>query len=477
MNRRRVRSPADFAAWAEERAPGLAFAGPDPHYGIGLESLVAGYRIASIDAPSAVDILRARGVDVFALDATPDAMASLGADGDRSTQFLLDQPQTVAFLKRAATTPLLVFKTSHAIETICRQHGWSLLGAPARLSRRWENKVLFREIAERLSLRQPPGSVVALATATYADLARSLGPRIVMQAAHGFSGARTYDVTDAASFDKAREALRSRHARATAFVPGTPLTQNACVTARGVACSAPFLQVTGEPGLTRHPLGSCGNDWAAMALLGLDPAPFAAMAGTVGQALAREGYRGIFGLDFVLGDDGEVYLIEVNPRLVASIALHTQLELAAGLLPLLARHVLSFLDPDADDAPLDAHLAPLEGAQVILHNLAPGPRRVEGSLVTGVYRWLALTEELALMRPAVRVDAVQVPGEMLVLAPARGRLVGGGQAWGRIQTRQRIVDAAGRLVPEIARAVDVLREAARLAEGDPPAARGTARRA
>lgn len=470
----RVRSPSDLAHWAERHASGLVFAGPDPHYGIGLEALIPGYRIVSIDAPPALDILRARGVDVFALSTAADVAPTAGADGERSTSDLLASPQTATFLnRRSAAAPeavagdpieggpvhLLVFKSSHSVETLCREHGWTLLCAPAKLARHWENKVIFRRLADELGLPQPPGMAVDLGEARYADIATTLGPRFVLQAAHGYSGARSFDIADLEAFRAAVAALRGRTVRATTFVPGLPLTLNACVTARGVAVGAPFLQVTGDPGLTRYPLGACGNDWSAAAEMNLDPVPFVAIAQTVGRAMAKQGYRGIFGLDFVLAEDQSLVVIEVNPRLVASIALYTQLELLAGRLPLLARHILAFVDPDADAAPLDAHLEAVAGAQVILHNLAPEARRVHGSLLTGVYRWLEMAAELALMRPAVRVDAIEVPGEMLALAPARGGRVSGGQAWGRIQVRRRVLGSDGRLAPEIARAIQAFGEA------------------
>ncbi len=178
------------------------------------------------------------------------------------------------------------------------------------------------------------------------------------------------------------------------------------------------------------------------ARLDLDPAPFAAVADRVGGALAAGGYRGVFGLDFVLGEDGELYVIEVNPRLVASIALYAQLELAAGRLPLLARHVLAFLAPDLDDAPLDAHWAPVDCAQVILHNLGGHTARVEGNLRSGL-----LADVSGHGGPAVRMEAAHVSaagtGDVLLLAPGRGRVVGAGQELARLQGRGAMTTSYG----------------------------------
>lgn len=466
MTRRSVRTIDDFAAWAAVHARGLAFAGPDPHYAIGLENLVPGYRVASLTAPPALGILAAQGIDVFALADTADADADV--DAEPSTVTLLSDPATAAFIDagphRTGSTGaprLMIFKSSHALEVLCRERGWDLLCAPAIVARRWENKITFRELAGDLGLPQPPGLAIDdLAEATYAAVAGRLGPRFVLQAAHGFSGARTFLATDAETFDVAVRAIRARRARATAFVDGVPLTLNACVTSRGVAVGAPCVQITGDSRLTRYPLGSCGNDWTAAREIDLDPAPFVDIARPVGEALAREGYGGVFGLDFVRGEDGRLWVIEVNSRLVASIALFTQLELAAGRLPLLARHVMAFVDPEADDAPLDVHLEPVDGSQVILHNVSDEARRIERQADTGVYRIDPASGSLSYSRPAVRVEAAHGPGEMLVLAPQAGRVVGAGQAWGRIQMRGRAVDGDGRLLPALVAAIaDVARAA------------------
>lgn len=401
--------------------------------------------MVSVDAPPALALLARRGVETFALDDEND----VPGQESRSVQSLLRSSAALAFIHRRAPVRLMVFKTNALVERICGDHGWDLLAAPAGLSRRWENKLAFRELAAELGLRQPPGMVVEAGETDYAAIRRRLGPSFVLQSPHGYSGSRTMLVQDGAAFEAAVPALRAPQLRATAFLSGQPLTLNACVTARGVAVSAPFVQVTGEEVLTRYPLGSCGNDWSAAQELGLDASPYVAAAERIGQALAGGGYRGVFGVDFVVGDDGQPVLIEVNPRLVASIALYTQLELLAGRLPLLARHILAFLAPDLDVAPLDAHLAPANGSQLILHNLRSSPSKVHADLGAGIlagHPVAATGHGPILLRPAVHVADLD-GGQQLLLAPGRGRVVSAGQELGRIQSRTAMVTSAGRLLP------------------------------
>jgi hypothetical protein len=148
--------------------------------------------------------------------------------------------------------------------------------------------------------------------------------------------------------------------------------------------------------------------------------------------MAGHGFRGIFGVDLVRDDSGRPHVIEVNPRLVASIAMHTQLEMSAGRLPLLARHLLAFLAPNQDEAPLEPHGEPLEGAQLIAYHTG-GPARVSAETRTGIVRVPKRDEEAAFLRPGVHVSDVRESTEALVLGPAAERRLSSGSEWLRVQ--------------------------------------------
>lgn len=447
----RVRDLDSYREWARGALPaGLVFLGPDPHHALGFIDLVPRLAAAAADRPPALAALAAAGLPLWAL---PEVRSGDGADAEgggeaeagRSSADLAATPGFAAWLDGLAVDgvlpPVAVFKPSHRLEQLAAASGWRLLSAPAGLARRWENKVAFRERAAALGLRQPPGLVVDPAMG-FAAVAAALGAPFVLQAPHGYSGARTLLVADETAFAAARAALRAPRLRATGFVSGHPITLNACVTAAGVAMSGPFAQVTGEATLTRHGLGSCGNDWSWPGLAALDLDAYRHAARTVGEALAAEGFRGIFGLDFVQPAAGDLpWLIEVNPRLVASVSLHAQLELAAGRVPLAARHLLALVDPSADGLPLDLHEGPLRGGQLILHNLGDAARAWEPATAAGAWTGAAAGPggpTACLLR--------QLPPDSdscLLLPPPSGRLVASGAEWGRVQCPQGVLDDDG----------------------------------
>lgn len=503
-----VRDLAGFRRWAAAALPqGLAFLGPDPHHALGFLDLAPRLLIAAADRPPALDAAEALGAQTWTPSGrqgpqdeadSPGAtarMASTAAsrppgpsdaspvlDGStagqpveerevgRDSASLAADPGFLAWLAAFGAEdglpPVAVFKPSHRLEELARAGGWRLLSAPAGLARQWENKVAFRAKAAALGLRQPAGLVLGPGDGFEAAAAQ-LGLPFVLQAPHGYSGAKTLRVVDEESFMAAREGLRAPRLRATAWAAGTSLTLNACVTARGVAMGAPCLQVTGEPGLTRHRLGSCGNDWSWSGLAGLDLAAYRRVTQTVGEALGQEGFRGYFGLDFIQDPSGsEPWLIEVNPRLVASASLHAQLELLAGRLPLAARHLMAHLDPAADTLPLDAHEAALEGGQLILHNLDRRGRVWEGDLAAGPLA----ADGQATIRGAATPSAVDPSPacllrqlsdtQALLLPPPVGREIASGAEWGRVQARAAVTDDNGHPLASLTQSLAALCEAA-----------------
>lgn len=449
-----------FRRWMLARAPAVAFAGPDPHYALGLDELVPGLRLACAEDVPACDLLRGAGRAVWtppggAPAAAPDGDEPEGAatDGEarRSAAAVLADPRAAAFVGGPGTA-VVVFKVSHELERLAAARGWRLVAAPAALSRRWENKVAFLDLAAAAGVRLPDAVALDLADADHASLAARLGPVFVLQAAHGYAGNRSVRVAGPGDLARARRGLRARRVRATAWVEGAAMTVNACVTAGGVAVAAPFEQVTGLPALTPYPLGSCGQCWAADVE---GAGAMVAAATALGRALAGDGYRGFFGVDFVVAPGGDVRVIEVNPRLVASVAAFTQLELLAGRLPLLARHLLAWLDPEADVAPLDAHRAPLAGGQLVVHNVADAPARLRGPVAAGVYDALAAGPPRWL-RSATHLAEVPGDGEILVLPASHALPIPAHGAWARVQARTPLAAPGGALVPAASALVDWL---------------------
>jgi hypothetical protein len=78
---------------------------------------------------------------------------------DAATMLVL--PEVAAFARRGGADSLVfVFKSSDQVERLARGLGLTLLGSPAGIARRWENKVEFAARAASLGLRVPAWRVI-----------------------------------------------------------------------------------------------------------------------------------------------------------------------------------------------------------------------------------------------------------------------------------------------------------------------------
>ena len=115
----------------------------------------------------------------------------------------------------------------------------------------------------------------------------------------------------------------------------------------GVTVHLPSIQLTGIPSLTSRSFGHCGNDFGAA--LDLDPSivdQLDARTHTVGQWLSHHGYRGTFGVDYLVRD-GEALFTEVNPRFQGSTSTSARLSVRAGHACLYLEHLAAMLGEPA----------------------------------------------------------------------------------------------------------------------------------
>lgn len=405
----------------------------------GLQRALPETALVCIAASDAVEVLRRGGTEVFCLSEAIGGPATAGM----SSLELLQHPATAAFFASLGPTAVLSFKPSERIATAVDGLGGELLAAPSSAARAYENKLAFVAAAERAGVPRPFWEVRSLPP-DHATLARDFGPRFVVQGARGNAGQRTWIVASQSDLDGLPHRDRGGLVRVAEYVGGTPFT------ATGVAFSAlgtgldrdrlaavvePCRQVTGVPWLTPESLGSCGNAW------GFEPlrahvTEVNRCVRALAADLAANSYRGIFGVDFVLTEDGPL-VIEVNPRMVASLPVATELEVEAGLAPLVLLHLLELADADLTGLE-DAAASPLgEASQVILHRL-PGDRANPPR--GGIYRLVAGAVEF--VRDGATVADIADETELLLLARRPGEPVTERKEFARVYVRSALGEAA-----------------------------------
>ncbi len=206
------------------------------------------------------------------------------------------------------------------------------------------------------------------------------------------------------------------------YIPdAVPVNIGAVVFNDGISVHLPSLQLIGIGSCTNRPFGYCGNDFGAAR--DLDREVIDGIERTtrrIGNWLRRHGYRGAFGVDFLV-HQGTPLFIEVNPRFQGSTHLSCHISVLADESCLMLEHLAALLrlpcpaqrrlHEQVRDAPDLAHVVP--------HWLGDEPAHVDGADLM-----LALATHPAFLRADVvaRPNRLALPGSTVARITMAARL-------------------------------------------------------
>jgi len=193
----------------------------------------------------------------------------------------------------------------------------------------------------------------------------------------------------------------------------------------GVTIHPPSVQLVGLPSCVVRPFGYCGNDFGLAR--NLDPAILDQIEHSVeaiGNWLRQHGYRGTFGVDFLV-HDGQALFMEVNPRFQGSSRSSALLvrEIDEGCLFL--EHIAALLGLDAPKTrslrEITSSVTPL--THVVVHWTGNESRRVDSQgFVESVLRHDATAEIDVVARKSLVMD----PGGVVARVTVRDSLTATG---------------------------------------------------
>jgi hypothetical protein len=274
----------------------------------------------------------------------------------------------------------------------------------------YENKCYFREQFAG-AIHIPEYQVVTIEDLARRSLFGQLKKRFgvfVLQAEESLGSRGTFIVKNQEDYNFAAAMLANEERPrvvVSRFVNGRPAGTQICITSRGIFTSGIHYQVTNCPTLCNTTLQNAmkwGGGEVAVPASQHVMDQVSIMATTVGERLARQGYKGIFGIDLMVTDDEEVYAIEINARLTGFSYIISELQSQRGDIPFLLLHAL-----ELGDMPYEIHSEDQLPVQPITH----GPTsmlvccnplghgiELEKEMQAGVYRQRG--DRLVFQRPA-----------------------------------------------------------------------------
>lgn len=358
----------------------------------------------------------------------------------RNTRTLLLRPDVQDFILTHSTDTvgLAMFKPNFSLRQVLAgtlldsQRTLLALNNHPSLTTELENKINFYTLCREHDIPIPDTFLAQLATLDFDDIANKLGVPFVIQHDRGWFGNRTFFIHTPADLQTAQERFTNRTVKVSRYIDGVTMTNNAVITGSGETLSSfPFLQISDvdapeeQTPLARLPGSSVGNVWSTPDSWPIQQpdkvvATIADLSKKIGFILKTKNYRGYWGLDFLVDNEGNVYVQELNARFTASTQMFSQLEQEAFGTSLLEQHYAAFGIPvENTSAQFDLFYQPLTGTRVLTRNTEGKDMVVAKTLETGRYANDNLDTRLD---DSIDIHKLQ-PNQHLLFAPSSGRVI------------------------------------------------------
>jgi len=300
---------------------------------------------------------------------------------------------------------IYVMKSSLGLERVCKKNGWIPICIPNKIFRRIDDRLFFLEILKEIRSDKKVYQIkVNEIEQKLPEFFNKIGKKLVIQIMEGAGGRGTFFVNKDDDLVKVVKEITERVnvlggdqkgvVTITRFIKGEDFGVMGCVTSKnGILALAPRYQIIDikeSVGRKTDGVGVfCGHDWSFS-----NNFPEKAkekveeMVRQIGEIIFAEGYRGIFGVDFMIDFNDEIIPIEINPRLLGSFPVEVQVQLEQGEVPLLAFHLLEFLGVDYEIESKETYKKEhnREGAHLLLFNFFGRDVEFKQGIKGGVYK-------------------------------------------------------------------------------------------
>ena len=204
------------------------------------------------------------------------------------------------------------------------------------------------------------------------------------------------------------------------FITGNSLSMLGCITRQGVLSSTLQLQLIDVPeSLHGQPATGVflGHDWGFQDWPESVERTAQDVVETVGRHLATQGFKGIFGIDFIYDTTTkEIFPIECNPRFTGALPIYSLMVIANEVPPMEFFHILTHLNLDI---PFDFESVNrgLKKRRPVAHiSLTPkGAYQMKFSLPAGIYSYDPVTMDIQFQRPGAFLSDFKKDNEFMLI--------------------------------------------------------------
>lgn len=435
----------------------------DPEKAIGLEKLIKNFKIVTYPDYPLNKYLLNNGIEII-----------FAEKSDKKSSYRLIKDQKIFQLfqqQKNKNNFVMFFKISPSLEKISKTLNLHLLNTSSELNRKFEFKLPQLDFFKGLPIKIPDSFKDQFKNLDFCKIVNQLDLPFIVQFNRGHTGDGTIIIDSEEKFNELKEKFNDRSAKFSKFIKGKSYTINCCATKKGTFIGGLSYQLTGIDQCTSKKGSTVGNDWFFPSFLNSKTKEkIANFAKIIGDSMLSSGFKGLFGIDLIIDSFDNVFVIEINARQIASIPMHTKLQLKRGEIPLSLISLAEFLDIDFDincNSYNFLAMRPYNAAQVFLRNLHPCRAKIIGDVKTGIYNlrgdnstfdWknmkqkenvIFLTEDkdisLIFENEAYCIDQINQAG-VLILSQPEGKIVEPNAEIARFQILQTVVDSNGDLL-------------------------------
>jgi D-alanine-D-alanine ligase-like ATP-grasp enzyme len=310
--------------------------------------------------------------------------------------YLLQHKEVTDYVHSFGKRPVAVFLMfDETTEKLANEIGLRVWFPKARLRNRVDNKINTVRIGNAAGVPSVPNVLARLDSYDrLREVAKGLGPDLVLQTAFGDSGHTTFFISSEADWKRhAGEIVGHGEVKVMKRIRCRGSAIEACTTKKGTIVGPLMTELVGFNELTPYKGGWCGNEIFADSFTPEIRQKARDLTFRFGEQLRKEGYRGYFELDFLIDqDNGEIYLGELNPRVTGASSMTNHAAFAHADAPLFLFHLLEFsgVDFELDIDGLNARWADPDNidswSQLVVKHTGPDVGRITRAPESGIWR-------------------------------------------------------------------------------------------
>lgn len=301
----------------------------------------------------------------------------------------IENGKLLEFINKNNIKAILPYDSNLDLENFCRRHDIIYYSSSDKLKDELRDKTKIDEISRVIGLETIPGVSGVIDEFAYGDLVSKFGLPLFLHFTEGAGGSGNRIVSDEEEFENVKREKSGHRLNVKKYFIGKSCCVDLCVTPNSVISGLLEEMIIGSPPINSNPTEYVGSSWFENSY----PYEFRKKIHDIcirlGNYLRTKGFIGVFHPDFLFGDNGEVFLTELNMRFGGSCGVVNRFEMKMNKIPYMLQNIFSLdnQNVEVDQVLLnEMNLYPIKYGLLILKNYFGKSITLDKQYTSGIYK-------------------------------------------------------------------------------------------